>query len=194
MFGRVLAWAAAIVAGSIVGLASAWATLEIGRSQFMERYGAWTHSRAAGSEAAGPYTRAIIARDGLLALSAREAVYFTLFEDENGRRLSEACVYELTGGEPEARWWSVTLYAADSFLAQNNDHAPSVDASHVRYDDDNLWRIRISPVRGDAANWISSRSAGRDFSLTLRVYNPQRDFRASAETLPALRTLSCEGA
>jgi hypothetical protein len=48
-------------------------------------------------------------------------------------------------------------------------------------------------VRGDAAYWLSSRAARRDFSLMLRVYNPQRDFRASADTLPVLTRLSCAG-
>jgi len=190
---RVLAWAAAIIAGIILGAASAWATLEIAGASFAQRYGAWTHNRAAGSTAAGPYTRAIIAKEGLLALSSREALYFNLAEDQDGRALSEACIYELSGREPAARWWSVTLYADDGFLAQNNDHAHSVDASHVSADQGGLWRVRVAPVRGDAVYWLSSRSAGRDFSLMLRVYNPQRDFRASAETLPELTRLSCAG-
>lgn len=190
MLRRVLAWAAAIVAGVVLGAASACATLEIGANSFGKRYGAWTHNRAAGSTAAGPYTRAIIAKEGLLALSAREALYFNLAEDETGRPLSESCVYEISGGELAARWWSVTLYARDGFLVQNSDVAHSLDASRVR---GRVWRARIAPVRGDAAYWLSSREARRGFSLTLRVYNPHRDFRASAETLPELRRISCAG-
>lgn len=193
MLRRVLAWAAAIVAGIVLGAASAWATLEVGANSFGEHYGAWTHNRATGSAAAGPYTRAIIAKEGLLALSAREALYFNLTVDQDGRPLSEDCVYELSGGELDARWWSVTLYADDGFLVQNSDLAHSIDASRVRLSRDGAWRARISPVRGDAPYWLSSRAAGREFSLTLRVYNPQRDFRASAETLPALSRLSCAG-
>jgi hypothetical protein len=190
---RVLAWAAAIAAGVVIGAASAWATLEIGSHSFGERYGAWTHNRAAGSTAAGPYTRAIIAKEGLLALSAREALYFNLAEDETGRPLSESCVYELSGRELAARWWSVTLYGRDGFLVQNSDVAHSIDASRVRLGRGGLWRARIAPVRGDAAYWLSSREARRGFSLTLRVYNPHRDFRAGAETLPELRRISCAG-
>jgi hypothetical protein len=189
----VLAWAAAIIAGIVLGAASAWATLAAGRDNFSERYGAWTHSRAAGSTAAGPYTRAIIAKEGLLALSAREALYFNLAEDQDGRTLTEDCIYELSGREVDARWWSVTLYADDGFLVQNSDLAYSIDASRVRLGPGGAWRVRIAPVRGDAAHWLSSRAARRDFSLTLRVYNPQRDFRASEETLPVLNRLSCAG-
>jgi hypothetical protein len=190
---RVLAWAAAVLAGIALGCVSAWATLEIGRGNFGERYGAWTHSRATGSTAAGPYTRAIIASDGLLALSAREALYFNLTQDDQGAPLSESCSYELTGRPLNARWWSVTLYADDSFLAQNADHAASIDASHVSPSADGRWRARISTVRGDAVYWLSSRNARRDFSLTLRVYNPHRDFRANEAALPTLTRLSCLG-
>lgn len=193
MLGRILAWAAAILIGVVLGAASAWGALQVGRTNFAEQYGAWHFNRAAGSTAAGPYTRAVIARDGLLALSAREALYFTIFADDQGRQLSESCIYEMTGRDLDARWWSVTLYADDSFLAMNNDHAHSVDASRISYSADGYWRTRISPVKGDAINWVSSRAARRGFSLTLRVYNPQRDFRPSADSLPRLTALSCAG-
>lgn len=194
MLRQILTWGVAVLIGAVIGVASVWATLEFGRASFTERYGAWTHSRAAGSTGADPYTRAIIAREGLLALSAREALYFNLNEDDEGTPLSEACVYELSGRALEARWWSVTLYAGDHFLAQNSDHAAAIDATRTRYGQDGVWRARIAPVRGEAVHWLSSRNAHSGFSLTLRVYNPDRDFAPSAETLPRLTTVSCEGA
>src|SRR5262244_4012953 len=99
MLGRVLAWLATIVVGAAVGAASAWAAIEIGQSGFGVNYGGWSFNRAAGSVAAGPYSRAIIARYGLLALSSREAIYFTLTRDEHGRPLDESCIYDLRGGD-----------------------------------------------------------------------------------------------
>jgi len=191
MLRRILAWVAAVIAGVALGLASAWAALQFGGATFTEQYGRWHYTRAAGSTAADPYTRAIIARSGLLALSAREAVYFSLYEDEQGRPLSESCVYEINGRPLDARWWSLTLYADDNYLAQNTDSAHSVDAS--RAGNEAPWKIRISPVRGDAQYWLSSREARRGFVVMLRVYNPQRDFRPSEQTLPVLSTISCAG-
>lgn len=193
MLRRILAWAAAVLAGVALGAASAWAALEVGCASFGETYGQWAHNRAAGSQAADPYTRAIIARDGLLALSAREALYFTLTRDDQGNPLQESCIYNLVGRELDARWWSVTLYADDNFLAQNTDHAPSIDASRVSAGAGGFWRARVAPVRGDATYWLSSRAARRNFSLTLRVYIPHRDFRASADALPVLTRVSCAG-
>lgn len=191
MLRRVLAIIAAVLGGVLAGAVSAWAVLSFGAASFNEQYGAWSHSRAAGSTAAGHYTRAIIAKEGPLALSAREALYFFLAEDSDGRPLSESCIYELHGRPLDARWWSVTLYAADDFLVRNADHAGSVDASSVSARSNGDWRIRIAPVRGDASNWLSSRDARRGFSLMLRVYNPQRDFRAAEQALPVLTTVSC---
>ena len=189
MVRRVLAWAAAALIGVALGAASAWAAISFGASNFAESYGGWSHNRAAGSQAADPYTRAIIAREGLLALSAREALYFSLDRDEHGRPLDESCVYQLDGLPLAARWWSVTLYARDGFLAQNGDNAGSVDASRVG--NEAPWRTRIAPIQGDAANWLSSRGAHRGFSLMLRVYNPQDGFEPSAGALPTLTTVSC---
>jgi hypothetical protein len=187
---QIAAWTATVVAGVALGVISLWAVFAFGAAGFSEHHGAWSLNRAAGSQAAGPYTRAIIARTGLLALSAREAIYFNLDKDEHGRPLDESCIYELSGVPLETRWWSVTLYASDNFLARNSDHAHSVDFSRIGPGN---WRARVAPVQGDAPFWISSRAAKRGFSLTLRVYNPYDDFKPSAEALPAIRTISCAG-
>ena len=68
--GGAAAWAAAILVGLALGAASAWAALEFGRASFADQIGQWSYSRAAGGRSADPYTRAIIAREGLLALNA----------------------------------------------------------------------------------------------------------------------------
>ncbi len=188
---RVLAWVGAVAAGLALGAGSAWWALSAESSAFTEHMGAWNWSRATGSIDAGPYTRAVVARDALLALNADEALYLNLDHDENGRPLQEACVYELAGGDIAARWWSVTLYARDNYLARNDDHAFSIDATRVRPDTNGRWSARISAVRGEATQWISSRAAGRNFSLTLRAYNPADNFPSDVSQLPSLRTLSC---
>jgi hypothetical protein len=186
---RVLAWIATIAVGLALGAGSAWWALQAGHGAFMQHLGQWSWSRTTGSIDAGPYTRAVIARDALLALSADEAIYLNLDRDENGQPLREDCVYELSGGAIPARWWSITLYAPDNYLAQNNDAAYSIDSTHIG--GDGQWTARIAPVRGEAAHWISSRAARRGYSLTLRAYNADEGFPGDASALPALRTVSC---
>ena len=88
----------------------------------------------AGSVDADPWTRARIALTGLLALTRDQAIYFTTQTDDSGARLREECRYRVTGGAMPARWWSVTVYADDDFLPQNEDDALSFDATEVKPD------------------------------------------------------------
>ncbi len=193
MLKKAAAWAAAVIIGLALGVASVWAALSFGGAGAMEQYGLWRHNSLAGSTAADPYTRTVIAIKGLLALSVREARYLDLSRDEEGRPLDESCIYELSSPPLPARWWSVTLYGRDEYLVRNNDNAYSIDASRTLTSANGGWRARISPVRGETANWISSRNAGTGFSLTLRLYNPHQPFDVTAEELPTLAIVSCTG-
>jgi len=193
MIGTLLKWAGAVVLGLALGAGSAFLVIGWGAQQSSVRAGGWTINRLAGSQGADPYTRALVARVGLLALARSETIYFQLSEDEDGRRLREACRYELAGGPLPARWWSVTLYARDNYLPQNQGDALSIDASGVRADADGRWTAVISANPPDAPNWISAAAGGEGFTLTLRLYNPTDEARddPSAVPVPTLRKLGC---
>lgn len=191
---RFLAVIATVILSAAVGVGSAVAVLDNGQLLGRTEHDFWFGNRNAGSTAADPYTRGIIAKIGLLALNRSETIYFHRYRDEHGRQLREGCVYELRGGDLPTRWWSITVYAADDFLPVNGLQAFSVDATQVRRAEDRSWVARIAPNRADAANWIATRAAG-DFSLALRMYNPDERARddESAIPFPSVRTLSCEG-
>lgn len=193
---RLLVWIAALVAGGALGLGSALYMAGLwpeGRSLAFGNVDVdgWRGDFATGSEAADPYTRARVARHGLLALAKTEAVYLTRNTDSAGKRLSADCTYRLTGGAMPAGWWSVTLYDAQSMLPANTDGALSIDASRTG---PGAWEVVIAPERpADAPHWISSRNAGA-FDLTLRLYMPEPALlEAPGRTLaaPRLERLSC---
>ena len=158
----------------------------------------WTSDWSIGSTSANSYIRARIAKRGLLALTKEEAVYFTRAEDDEGSAPVESCTYEVSGGSFPARWWSVTLYDADSRLPMNEDGALSFDATDAaELGSSENWRFTVSPVQGDVvdAQWVSSKAAGR-FDLTLRLYQPDDELLASPETVlsaPSVKRLSCDG-
>jgi hypothetical protein len=196
---RVLAYLAAMVAGCALGLGSALAlsglwpgasTLAFGDVDV----GGWRSDFAIGSKAADPYTRARVARHGLLALAKSEAVYFTRAVDDAGEPLREDCTYRLSGGAMPAGWWSVTLYDAASMLPANADAALSIDASRAGT---GAWEAVIAPTRpANAAHWISSRNAGM-FDLTLRLYMPKAALLTNptgALDPPTIARLACEDA
>lgn len=154
----------------------------------------WVSDYAIGSQAADPYTRARVARHGLLALAKSEAIYFTRSTDNSGELLRERCRYRVSGGAMPARWWSVTLYDTASRLPDNSDGALSFDASRAG---EGAWvaEIAATPPAGDTA-WISSRNA-RTFDLTLRLYMPAPavlDDPGTALRPPSIERIECAGA
>jgi hypothetical protein len=191
---RMLRIAGAVVVGLAVGGGSAYWVLNNGQllGSFEKDY--WFGNELAGSAAADPYTRGIIAAIGLLALNKSETIYFHRYKDEQGRQLRDGCVYELRGGTMPTRWWSITVYAFDHFLPVNKDRAFSVDATQIVANADGTWTARIARERDGAQNWISTKAAG-DLSLALRMYNPHEGARDNPASIafPTVTTLSCEG-
>jgi hypothetical protein len=199
MIRRALAYLAATVAGCVIGGGSAlWMAGLLPGTNAMTfgdvDVGGWQSDFAIGSEAADPYTRARVARHGLLALARTEAVYFTRNTDEDGAPLSDRCHYRLSGGPMPAGWWSVTLYDGQSMLPANLDNALSIDAERAG---PGAWAALIAPQRPDDGTlWISSRGAG-SFDVTLRLYVPSKallaDPKAALEP-PRIERIWCEGA
>ena len=156
----------------------------------------WQSDWTIGSPAANPWMRARIARHGLLALTKEEAVYFTKAVDDEGKPLTEACTYRVSGGPMPALWWSVTLYDGTSYLPHNTDKALSYDQTKAAAEgDDGTWAFTVAPEAPAEGGWVSSRAAG-DFDLTLRLYKPSAALLANPETVlppPSIERLSCGG-
>jgi hypothetical protein len=208
MIRRVIAYLLAVVAGCVIGVGSAlsMAGLLPGTNPLAfgdVDVGGWRSDFAIGTDSADPYTRARVARHGLLALAKSEAVYFTRTTDTDGAPLREACTYRLRTGAMPAGWWSITLYDGNSMLPANTDNALSINAG-----DDSVARVgdeiigqgvvaTIAPRRPEARGlWISSRNAGQ-FDLTLRLYIPEAallDDPASVLDPPLIERIACEGA
>lgn len=188
-------WVAAgvAVAGLLAGAASGWLWLRQGMAQG-ESYSGWTGSSVTGSTEADPWTRARVAVAGLLALSKEHAIYFTRKTDDAGQPLREACRYRVSGGNLPARWWSVTVYAADNYLPLNTDDALSFDATEVRPDGSGQWSAILSPTRPESGAWASTSAAG-SYDITLRLYQPtpqaQQDY--GSIPMPRVERLDCGG-
>jgi hypothetical protein len=185
-----------ILLGAGLGIGSALYVLNQGMTLGKETVQGWVGSHVSGDSSADPYTRALVARAGLLALTQAETLYFNRTTDETGQPLRAECTYRLEGGPQPARWWSVTIYAADNYLPVNGDDAQSADATRVaassKPGDMGRWSVEIAPEKKDAIHWISSKNAG-NYALTIRLYNPEdgarKDFKSIA--FPTLKTVSC---
>lgn len=185
--------AATVIVGLLVGVASAVVYMRqgIGRG---ESYSGWMGSAETGSADADPWTRARVAVAGILALNKSQAIYFSRGTDEAGERLREDCRYQVSGGPLPGRWWSVTVYAADNFLPQNDDDALSFDATEVTPDAQGRWSAIVSARRPEGSAWASSRKAGA-YDLTLRIYQPTEQAQADFASIPMPKVtkLDCGG-
>jgi len=185
---------AALVAALVIGLGSAWWSINAGLGSALQN-GAWSTDPAIGSEAAGPYARAAVARAGLLALNKSETVYFTASVDDAGTPLSTNCSYRLDGKPLATRWWSITAYGSDHYLIPNTANRYSQAMNTVTRTPDNGFTIHVSPD-GSGTNGIPTGFAGPGegaaFSLTLRLYNPDEDTYSNLEGI-VLPTVTKEG-
>lgn len=190
---------AGLFLGALLGLGSALAAAGIigpgARLGGAVNVSSWTSDWTIGSEAANPWTRARVARHGLLALTKDEAVYFTRNTDDAGERLAEGCDYRVKGGAMPAQWWSITLYNSESYLPDNTDNALSYDLSDAASAGDPAsWFFDLSASPSEAGpGWVSSR-AGGNFDLTLRLYKPDADFIVDPERVlraPSIEKLGC---
>lgn len=154
--------------------------------------GTWSSNFAIGANAVDPYTKARVARFGLLALRREEAVYFTATRDVFGDRLSENCTYVMQGRQLPGEWWSFTVYDETGYLPVNTDDRLSFDATAAKGTD--TWTAVLSPTQpATDTGWISTQNAG-NFDVTMRIYLPHNDFLSDPERVldaPVIKPTSC---
>jgi hypothetical protein len=184
-------YALCAVAGIAAGSGAAIWSVSAGGFGSQARIGPWRTGTDFGTKQAGAYTRAVVARNGLLALPAREARYYTAAEDDAGRPLDGRCRYRISGGEAGGAWWSLTLYGSDNFLMPNEANIWSVGSAALAPAERKAWTILAAPDR-QPGHWLPTGRVER-FDLTLRVYLPE-DGGASnlpRERLPRIERQSC---
>lgn len=186
---KAVLYGGAVVLGLALGLGSARLAVT-GFGSGGVSNGVWSTDLSIGGTEAGLYTRASVAVNGLLALKGSETIYFSATRDANGSALSSNCSYILEGKDPAARWWSVTVYGSDGFLLPEANGKYSVSKSNVARTGGNF---QIALTRdGSGPNGIPTGSG--DFTLTLRLYNPDASVAAAPDkaALPQLKTGACQ--
>lgn len=179
--------ALALVAGTAFAVQQVRGGLNDGRVS----NGPWETGKSFGSVDASTLTRAKVALSGLLALPAKEAMYFTATRDSDGRALDGRCTYDVRGGKLDGRWWSVTLYEGEGWLVKNAANRWSVPASAVTADAQGRWAFTVSPD-AQAGSWLPTGSV-KAFDLTLRLYHPSPDVISHPEKakLPVIDRKGC---
>jgi hypothetical protein len=145
--------------------------------------------------------RAQVAREGLGALPAREAVYFTARTDAGGLPLDAAASYRIrfpAGGLPADAFWSVSMYQVERdgrlFFSDNPLRRYSISsrtAGLVREADGSFEIVmqRTAPEGAQGqANWLPTPGPEHArFQLVLRAYLPRPQLLSDRNALPPIR-------
>ena len=182
--------AAALVIGTFLGLLLTFVTVVRPLITGGIADGPWRTSLSNGAAAGDPYTRARVALHGPLALNRSETIYYTAVRDRDGNRLDGRCVYEVSGHDPDARWWSITAYGPNERLIPNPANRYSVSKTSIARDANGDFTVRVGGAEA-GANWIPL-SPGR-VSLNLRLYNPGPlvSLDPAHAALPAVTKVTC---
>lgn len=142
------------------GLGTAWYMIEAGSPFSTRSFGPWVAWSAAGRPDADPYTRAHVARNGLLPLSPTLELTFRAKTDGGGGRLTPACDYAIVMDELDAAWWELAVFDGRGGLIANAAGRHAFSSSTVMREPDG--RIVITLARhARPGNWLPSGRGNR---------------------------------
>jgi len=183
----------ALALGGVLGLASAdWATRG-GYPFGGVAIGPWTAWPRSGTAGTDPYTRAVNARRGEIALAVGEGMLLTASADDEGRALDAACTYRLSGSTPPARAWTLTVAGRGAPDPARPPVREGFTSTEVLRERDGSFVIALAPDV-QPGNWLPSPRASGPLRLALRLYDTP--VAASVgnldrEALPAIARIGC---
>ncbi|ESX80782.1 MULTISPECIES: DUF1214 domain-containing protein [unclassified Mesorhizobium] len=187
-FLTLLSLAIAVVGGG----GSVWYALKLQDGVGAIRIGQWTAFPDIGTPTADPYSKARVAREGVLALGQAEGLSFIAERDSGGEQLKRQCAYKIAGGFPTARFW--TLYAADRSLGVIETGKPrlaALQSYQVLREADNSVIISVGS-RPAPDNWLlTSGAGGMYFVLTFYDTPIASSTGLSDVTLPQIQKVGC---
>ncbi len=190
--GRLVKYITILLIALLLGLFSAWWGIFKIPAMASIKNGAWSVNPLIGSSENDMYSRSFLALKGLFALNPTETIYYSMFTDTAGNKLSTDCNYRLEGGDIETRWWSITIYGKDRFLIPNQLNRYAYSGKDLINESQSRYLINISSTE-KSGNWLPAGNQG-EFSLVLRVYNPSAEVYHNLGTidLPKLIKEGCK--
>ncbi|CCV05149.1 conserved exported hypothetical protein [Mesorhizobium metallidurans STM 2683] len=174
------------------GGGSVWYALKTQDGVGAIRIGQWTAFPDIGTPAADPYSKARVAREGVLALGRAEGLSFIAERDSGGEQLLRQCTYTIEGGFPTARFW--TLYAADQSLGvvqTGRARLAALQSYQVLRQPDNSVIISVGS-RPAPGNWLLTEGAGRMYFVLTFYDTPIASSTGLSDvTLPRILRVGC---
>jgi hypothetical protein len=183
-----------VLAISIVGGgASVWYTLKANESGGAVTIGEWIAFPSIGTPEADPYSKARVAREGVLALGRAEGLAFSAQRDASGEALLRECSYRIEGPVPSSRFW--TLYAADptgAVIRAGELRTASLHSYQLLRLPDNSVSIAAG-ARPSPGNWLALSGVG-PMTLVLTFFDTPiaSSTGAGDVVLPSIVKVGCD--
>lgn len=175
-----------------LGAASVWYALESRQGIGAVAVGGWVARPDLGTPDADPYSRARIAREGVLALGRAEGVPFVVERDSSGAPLRAECAYVIEGSVPPARFW--TLFAVDSArrnLKAEDGRPAAIQSYSLARAADNSVSVSVGR-RPKPGNWLLVDASG-PMTLVLTLYDtPISGTEIAALAMPQVLRIGCD--
>jgi hypothetical protein len=174
------------------GALSVWYALQAQEGVGAVTIGGWTAFPDLGTPEADPYSKARVAREGVLALGRAEGLSFVAQRDSGGDALRQECEYRLEGTVPSARFW--TLFPADAsgaVVGSGKRRAAALHSNQLLRMADNSVSISVG-VHPGPGNWLAVSGSGAMF-LVLTLYDtPIASSTGVADVeLPQIHKVGC---
>ncbi|HVX82211.1 MAG: DUF1214 domain-containing protein [Devosia sp.] len=182
---------AMIIVALAVGFGLSYYAVGDGRVLGALKVGPWVAWPGVGSPAPDPYTRAYLARTGILQLGQSEGLAFVASSDSNGQPLSRDCRYRIEGTTPVASFWTLEAVSPDGVnIARPDGQLALVSRGVARANDGTLVLYVSRTLAPD--NWLEITGSG-PFELQLTLYDPSNvsGSSVSVQTLPAILKEAC---
>lgn len=159
--------ASAIALG--IGLGLSYYALTDGRVLGARQFGPWLAWPGIGSPEPDPYTRAYLARSGILQLGSSEGVQFIAATDSDGDPLLSECTYLFDGKTPVASFWTLVATNTDGTNLSRPGTPSFIDSMHLSRAGDGAAVVRIGPQLS-SGDWLETVGSG-PMQLQLTLYD-----------------------
>lgn len=181
----------ALAIALIVGVGSAYLSLNRSSPFDAMQAGVWIAHPLAGTPTADPYSAAIYARTGRIPLGSGEGIAFYAVVDDRGQLLDARCDYTISGKTPATRLWTLTALDRRLKLLATDAGRASLNSHNLLRNMDGSFKITASP-EARSGNWLPTALTG-GLVLALRLYDTPLTTGAgiSEPVMPSIQKGAC---
>jgi hypothetical protein len=184
---------AALSLGVALGLAVSFFLLETGFGFNQLKAGPWVAWPRTGTSELDPYTLAKLSFFNEIPLGAAEGLKFIATSSSSGAPLTGKCDYKVSGGLPQARFWTLDIYSRDGKPLAGESNRPGLSSAELLRPSEGGFEIVLSR-NARPGNWLSLPNDGR-FCLALTLYDVETSGGASrlpSEEMPSITQARCQ--